>query len=250
MCTVIWARRDGGYRLIFNRDELRTRRPAEPPRRRRVGERQVLAPIDGDRGGTWLAVNDCGWTVCLLNREVAPPAGGWGRRESRGWIVDGLADVRAFAGAAERLAAIEAQSFRPFTLLCVAADGSARVATSDGRGLSPLASPPQPLLASSSFDEPAARAARQRLFLERLSKAAGGAEADAAMTAFQRSHRPARGPLSPCMHRLDARTVSQCEVVIDGPRIALAYAAGPPCRTPLGEPVLLPRERCSTVFSG
>src|ERR1041385_4608949 len=92
----------------MNRDERRTRAPATPPERRTLDGVPVLAPRDGEAGGTWIAVNAFGHTLALLNRwddspigdsaplEAAPPD----RR-----AVDAVLTGRPLA------------SFRPFTLV-------------------------------------------------------------------------------------------------------------------------------------
>jgi hypothetical protein len=60
-------------RLVFSRDELRSRRPAHPPEERVVEGRRILMPIDGDAGGTWIAVNDAGLVFGLLNLTATAP---------------------------------------------------------------------------------------------------------------------------------------------------------------------------------
>ncbi len=51
----------------MNRDEALTRGPELPPRRH-VGEGVPwIAPVDSDRGGTWMGVNQYGVAACLLN---------------------------------------------------------------------------------------------------------------------------------------------------------------------------------------
>jgi len=52
MCTATWLRGITGYEVFFNRDELATRKPARPPARRDRGGVRILAPLDGDAGGT------------------------------------------------------------------------------------------------------------------------------------------------------------------------------------------------------
>ncbi|MEM6455145.1 MAG: NRDE family protein, partial [Acidobacteriota bacterium] len=97
MCTATWRAADGGYRLLFNRDERRTRGRAHPPARHRAARdgTPYLAPTDPDGGGTWLLANAFGVTICLLNgyrldHDAGPaPAGGW---RSRGLLVSDLAD--------------------------------------------------------------------------------------------------------------------------------------------------------------
>ena len=67
MCTVTWTRRPDGYSVFFNRDELRSRKEALPPRVHDDGTVSYVAPEDGDFGGTWLSVNGAGVTIGLLN---------------------------------------------------------------------------------------------------------------------------------------------------------------------------------------
>ena len=47
---------------------------------------------------------------------------------------------------------------------------------------------------------------------------------------LHRSHRPARGAHSTCVHRADAGTVSYTEVEVEARRVRVGYVAGPPCR--------------------
>ncbi len=69
MCTVSWLfSGDSGYDVFFNRDESRERKPALRPEIRESGAVRFVAPTDGDFGGTWLAVNERGVTVGVLNR--------------------------------------------------------------------------------------------------------------------------------------------------------------------------------------
>ena len=74
MCTVSWLYHPGGYQLFCNRDEKHHRLPALPPLSCVHRGMQYVAPVDGDAGGTWLAVNEAGLTLCLLNGNTpAPP---------------------------------------------------------------------------------------------------------------------------------------------------------------------------------
>lgn len=238
MCTVTWLRTPGGYHLLSNRDERRSRGEALPPRVSTLDGVRYVAPRDGDFGGTWILVNELGVALCLLNRYDAPLTPG---REyvSRGALMTSL------AGAASRdtaLAALGRRSlgeYRPFTLVVADPLRPVRVVEWDGRRLTDRGDdPPQPL-SSSSFDGPGAEGSRRRLLAAEAS-ARGGLTPER-LLAFHRSHHPERGPLSPCMHRPDARTVSFSWVAVEADRVTLTYAAGPPCATPLGEPVILGR---------
>ncbi len=67
MCTVSWLADHDGYCLLFNRDEKRTRGVAQPPQIYLRDQVRFVAPIGADGGGTWLASNEYGVTICLLN---------------------------------------------------------------------------------------------------------------------------------------------------------------------------------------
>ena len=73
MCTLsIIEYPAGGYRVVQNRDEQRSRGAAYPPAWRTLESNQtkgirVLHPTDSDAGGTWICVNDAGTTTGVLN---------------------------------------------------------------------------------------------------------------------------------------------------------------------------------------
>ena len=78
MCTVTWIYEPGGYHLLCNRDEKKDRAPALAPRIHQRGWVRFIAPVDAQFGGSWIAVNEFGVSVCLLNGargsvRVAPP---------------------------------------------------------------------------------------------------------------------------------------------------------------------------------
>ncbi len=81
MCTASWSVGEGRLSLFFNRDERKTRSEASPPALLTLDETRLLAALDPDAGGTWLAVNEFGLCVFLLNnygaeakRAEEPPA--------------------------------------------------------------------------------------------------------------------------------------------------------------------------------
>ncbi|HRC86033.1 MAG TPA: NRDE family protein, partial [Thermoanaerobaculia bacterium] len=75
MCTVSWFWTAEGYQLFGNRDESRSRRQALPPRRAEQDGVAYLAPVDADAGGTWIAANELGVTLTLLNFYQADAVG-------------------------------------------------------------------------------------------------------------------------------------------------------------------------------
>ncbi len=66
MCTLtVIPLASSGVQLAFNRDESRA--AGLPPRARRFGHRTAVLPTDPASGGTWLAVNDAGLALAVLN---------------------------------------------------------------------------------------------------------------------------------------------------------------------------------------
>lgn len=70
MCTLTYLLTDIGYELFFNRDEQRSRLVAIPPKFNRT--RKAIYPLDPEGEGTWIAVNQQGFTLALLNYYQAP----------------------------------------------------------------------------------------------------------------------------------------------------------------------------------
>lgn len=240
MCTATWLAEPGGYQLFFNRDELRSRKPALPPAVRERRGMRYLAPEDGEAGGTWIAVNQAGVSVGLLNGAAAAPLPD---REwtSRGTLVSSLADAGGWQEVRRRLADLALADIRPFTLV-VAEPGAGltvRAADWDGLRLTVSEGEPEMPLASSGYDHRQVQAVRRRLWTER--QAGNGPLTPETLLAFHRSHEPERGPFSPCMHRPEARSVSFTRVRVTPKEVTLWYTPGPPCVTAPGEPVSLPR---------
>jgi uncharacterized protein with NRDE domain len=223
MCTATWIRTRGGYELFFNRDELATRKPARAPVPSvREGVR-LLAPVDGDAGGTWIGVNEHGIAVGLANGPTSGPA-----PRSRGLLVLDLLAAASLAEVEGRLRAADPRQYRSFALFAIDRAGETGIWSSDARKIERRPGEGEgALLVSSSRD--AVRAKRERLaLLERMARANGGLDAKL-LAAFHASHEPERGPYSPCMHREDASTVSLTHVVVGANGIEMEYRAGSPC---------------------
>ena len=236
MCTVTWHRNGDGYVLLMNRDELWSRGEAEPPRELERQGMPVLAPIDSDAGGTWLAVNAAGVTLCLLNRY---PRGetGWAPpseratpqslepRESRGMIVLRYAAMHRADAVPAALAQADLRPFAPFTLLSVDPRSEPSVCRWDGYRLeTSRATPP---VSSSSFGGEEVVAARSDAYRDMVEPRP---DLDR-LFAYHRSHRPDRGPYSVCAHRDDGGSRSLSVVEVDDTTITLTYEPGPPCET-------------------
>ena len=247
MCTASWLREEAGYTVFFNRDELRSRPKARPPRLWRRHGVSFVAPEDTEAGGTWLAANEWGVTVGLLNfygTEGAPPVpAAGGEFVSRGLLMVDLADC---ASAAELMARLEAEDllrYRAFTLFCLDATGGERVVDWSGTELSRRTAGELLPLISSSLVDRAARRERRRLF-DRY-RTSGPLTADRLLE-FHRSHEPEKGPLSPCMHRPEAATVSLSVVEVRAGEVRMLYGGGAACEAKLEPgPIVLRRSRAA-----
>lgn len=224
MCTVSWSRGDRSYHLFFNRDEQHSRVVGLPPRRLDFGGVAVLAPLDPEGGGTWLAVNAFGLTVAILNFYTETANVGPGRR-SRGLLVRSLADARDPAEVAQRLAGERLGDYAPFSLLVVPARGPSVGWQWNGGVLTRDDSPDATAMrASSSVRTSEVLAARQRCYAEMVAPDVQDLECH---RRFHRQFDPQAGAESVAMFRPDARTVSHCEIAVDETEVRMAYFETP-----------------------
>jgi len=239
MCTLTWLRQDGGYLLLFNRDELRGRGPEREPAVHTRGSRRFIAPGDSDHGGTWLSVSDGGVTVCVLNGYQDSDADA-GSRRSRGLLVLDLADSRTRDEALERLRADDPSRYRSFLLLAIDAHSPPALAAWDGRRftLRTDVDGQQPVISAAIRSEPV-RASRQATF-DALRNEHGGVD-ESMLRAYHTSHRGGPSPHSPCMHHERAETRSHSVVQVTESKIEFEHTPGAPCRTPHSSCTVLPR---------
>ena len=86
MCTVTFIARQKGYCLGMNRDEKLTRPTGLPPKKKKINGRAVISPSEPGCG-TWIAVNDHGATLALINwYSITARVGG--KAISRGEVVN------------------------------------------------------------------------------------------------------------------------------------------------------------------
>jgi uncharacterized protein with NRDE domain len=103
---MVWGEDSGKLWICFNRDEQRTRPPAEDLALHAGSNGPVAYARDPKGGGTWFAVSSRGFAVALLNhyntQELAEPS----HYRSRGLLVKELAEC----GSAEEAAILADQS--------------------------------------------------------------------------------------------------------------------------------------------
>lgn len=222
MCTVTWRWDADAYEVFFNRDEQRERAAARPPAVLGPENNPYLAALDGQAGGTWLAVNARGLTVGLLNfydGQAAPPPE---QPRSRGHLVldhIGCADAGEVA---ERVRAEALGRYPAFVLLALDPRRGSLMHW-DGRTVraEALQDGHRPL-STSSFETVEVLRER-RLAYERMVGA--GEPTPEQLDRFHHERNPRGDAYAVWMARPDAWTVSLSRVRVDPDRIQYEYRA-------------------------
>jgi hypothetical protein len=237
VCTASWLRRDGALRLLFNRDELRSREPALPPAVRGEAGSRWIAPRDGRAGGTWIAAGERGVALALLNRsEGVRPEGA----ASRGLLIPALLPAESPEALLERLARHDLRAFAAFRLLALWRDlPHGVVAGWNGTALDRAALDAEAgLLCSSSLGDERVTLSRGTVW-KRMRGGACDWNAERHAT-FHRDHSPEPSAWSVCMHRDDARSVSLTEIELGRDAVHLVYHDAPPCEAGASYALSLP----------
>lgn len=225
MCTLSWIRQLDGYHLFFNRDERRTRAAGLPPESDERGGVKWLAPRDGESQGTWIGANTHGVSLAILNRWHESPVANDGPWTSRGLLVRDLLDAKSVEEVAWRVEQIDLQVYQPFTLAAFQPGMDVSVFAWTGRGSArDQVSKSGMVLTSSGFDQEAAMR-RAGLFARYPDPRPEQFEA------VHASHEPERGPLSVCMHRPEAETVSYSRIDVSPAQVVMTYVPGAPGET-------------------
>ncbi|MGE3107653.1 MAG: NRDE family protein [Phycisphaerales bacterium] len=213
-----------GFRIVTNRDELRTRPPAIDPAWHdfEPGGRRAIYPIDPAGGGTWIGGSTSGLVLCLLNGNPipAPTLPPKSKLVSRGVIIPRLfaraGSDPSLSAVLANLASFDLSGFAPFRLVAVtpsadpARHGFVAVEASwDRTELIQREHPTGPAcFVSSGLGDPLVKP-RITLFNE-LVRASRSSLADlpAAQDRFHRHTWTDRTEISVMMSRREARTVS------------------------------------------
>jgi uncharacterized protein with NRDE domain len=211
MCTVTVVPRadDGGFRLVVNRDERRSRPDATAPVWHRQGSRSIAYPSDPTGGGTWVGVNDVGLAMALLNRYPMVVPRPLPEAPSRGLIIPALLGCRRVSDAIQLIRAFDCSRFNAFRLVVVDRQETG-VFTHDARGDSAVVETlSKPLLqTSSSLGDDLVEPPRRRLFEELVLTEATPCRL-LGQHRFHRLQWTSRPEISVFMERPDARTVSR-----------------------------------------
>lgn len=226
MCTVsiihLLDSPHGGVRVVCNRDERDGRPVARPPLARRFGDRVSVMPVDPESDGTWIAVNDAGLLLFLMNYNprtsqiTFPPR----PTVSRGAIIPTLLHLATVPQAMRAARRLDPRRHEPFRLFIMNRHRLWQV-TSDGASLrfersrvdTPL------VFSSSGLGDDLVRRPRERLFAEMVAEC----PTPDAQDEFHAHAWPGRAEISVCMRRAGARTVSRTAIELGADTAKLTY---------------------------
>jgi hypothetical protein len=242
VCTVTFLPLPaGGYLLATNRDESPKRGEALPPAVRTRAGRQLLAPTDTDAGGTWIAADGDGRTLCVLNGDRPPAVPVPEAPLSRGVLLIELMTDPTPDSVEKVLRArltVLREPVKAFKLLVVEPGPAARCVRLqwDGATLVRDETTEATAYTSSSFEPDEVERRRVAAFATLADQAPGDVAAlREAQLAWHAGHAPgdaAGDAWSVCMHREDACSRSLTVVEVEGGRVAMTYVAGQPCTGP------------------
>lgn len=187
-------------------------------------------PTDPDGGGSWISVNAQGMSLALLNRYEESPQDLPGPFTSRGLLVRELAWAADQDTVARELGSMGLGTYRPFTLATIGPGRVPHLFDWDGSHLNRSAVT-QPGLVRASSGSNQVEAERERGALFRAAAEGSGGLIVADLERLHRSHLPEKGPLSICMHREEAATVSLSLITVLDRSISILYVDGSPGET-------------------
>lgn len=232
MCTLSWQRHPGHLEIMFNRDERRSRPAADAPSVESIDGTRVLSPRDPQGGGTWLAANEQGLIVCLLNnygarsRSVSDDPNR--TFQSRGQLVRQLATQRTTSEVGAQLRQKDLEAYPPFVLVVFSASGEPFQWLWDGQVLQENSRPEAPVTTSSLFPR-FVPWLRQRRF-KRLTRNGTKRLTVEEQLRFHRSRRPPPAAFSVAMARSDRGTVSLTHLQVEAARLTMHYWHGDPAK--------------------
>ncbi|SQD78446.1 NRDE family protein [Moritella yayanosii] len=268
MCTVSWLLANDGYQVFFNRDEQKGRALARSPKYFNDLGVKYLMPVDPVGGGSWIAINQAGLSICLLNYYQQKPP----EKEliSRGLLVKSLISNTSLTKIRSALKKLPLQCYAAFTLLVFPSHLTAQIGDVyavrwDGFELTTLTAV-SPMISSSIAlaevtnyredhhnaillphqvlfsgdgcnDELEIRPTPARVdidsvavnIIELTNQRCIDDKNSLALTQFHASHEPAPSYLSVCMHRDDAHTVSFTHLIATRKQLKMNYVCGCPC---------------------
>lgn len=229
MCTLTVIPGDDGYHLGMNRDERLSRGLAAPPTRVNLDGSSAIYPRDS-AGGTWIAANQRGFALALLNlNEVRQASEMPPNARSRGLIIPALISSSSLQGANQTFSQIDLTDTAPFRLVGVfPAEMKIQEWRWDRKSLeSEVYGWEFRQWFSSSLSDAEASTLRGAACKSAWDE--DGAGSLPWLRRLHASHVNGPGPFSVCVHRENVRTVSYTEITASKDRVECEYFSGSPC---------------------
>jgi hypothetical protein len=240
MCTLTVITRDDSYLLAMNRDEKIARGSGTPPVIHDFDGTRAIYPGDGD-DGTWLATNQYGIALALLNWNDVTSRSTGARKRSRGRLIPALIASRSLSDLHKAFSISNFTGMMPFRLVGIfplelqiwewrwdlmQLDIQVHVWESVH------------WFSSSLSDE---RAERERGSACRMARHETDAGSVPWLRRLHASHAGGPGPFSLCVHRQDVKTLSYSEVMVESGSVRMSHFRDSPC-------IMNPAELMGTVI--
>jgi hypothetical protein len=247
MCTLTLVTDNQTYSIAMNRDEKITRIAGLPLKIYEFDGARVIYPSDGS-GGTWIAINEYGIALALLNwNDVAALGIVLTKTRRRGQVIPALIGSRSLPDLHEAVHVSKFEGMPPFRLVGVfSSEQRIWEWRWDSRQLS---SQVHPWISRHWFSSSLSDARAETLRGADCQRARS--EPDSGSVPWLRrlhaSHAGGPGPFSLCVHRDDVRTLSYSEVTVTPGRIEMAHFRGSPCEMIATDTKGMDRNRNSTA---
>ncbi len=230
MCTLSWKIQNESLTLVFNRDERLSRPEARPPDVEVIDGVRVLAPTDPEGGGTWIAANERGMVICLMNNYQAGSHEKPDREyQSRGLLVRSLSPQTDLHQLRRVLADLDMHAYRPFHLIVFPGAFPPIEWQWNGKQLTEIVGA-LPLLTSSG-PLPGYVAKKRARLLRKATHDFIQDISDEEQLSLHRRRRPWPPGISIAMKRKNRGTVSLTQVKVNPGEVVMRYQPGDPATT-------------------
>lgn len=229
MCSLNWREFDDHIGLVFTRDEAVNRAKAIPPQRFSKAGVEYLMPIDPVGQGSWIAMNNAGFVVFVLNDyqgQIKPHSH---KLKSRGQLIKLLAECNTMSAIKQVVEAWPLERSQPFVLGVLHTEETLRgmVHYSGSETVLEWQELPQQLYSSGDPEvEDIVRARKDYVGQQHINDLEG-------LIALHQSHKPYVNDeyiYSLCMHREVAESQSLTVVRLSEGDAEMSYYAGSPCQ--------------------
>ncbi|MCL4409175.1 MAG: NRDE family protein [Gammaproteobacteria bacterium] len=202
----------------MNRDEHLARAKAKPPRIFHGSRSNAIMPIDGESGGSWIAVNDSGFVFCLLNHTAARSL--YAGKRSRGLLIRALSDCTQWSSIDQVMQAQNLGNYNPFLVLIFCRNSAPVLYTWDQKTLKIQSHICSPVSSSSWF--PRAVPFLRRIWLKRAQRRIASL---AELESYHLQRKPLFAAAAINMKRTNTATLSMTTVQVTNEYASVNYRA-------------------------